>query len=112
MIAATPNPSIPVLVATVHKTHEQTGEMMGLAWELLRFEGKKFTPQFIFARKDKSPDLATETLHSALEKMPRPFDLWTINFSAPRKLDNQQCDGDARYKGKVSGYYHRLYHCY
>ena len=112
MIEATPNSSIPVLVATVHKTHEQTGEMMGLAWELMRFEGDKFTPQFLFARKDKSPDLATETLHSALDKMPRPFDLWTINFSAPRKLDNQQCDGDGRYKGKVSGYHHRLYHCY
>ena len=112
MIEATPNSSIPVLVAIVHKTHEQTGEMMGLAWELMRFEGEKFTPQFLFARKDKSPDLATETLHSALDKMPRPFDLWTINFSAPRKLDNQQCDGDGSYKGKVSGYHHRLYHCY
>ena len=112
MIAATPDSSIPVLVATVHKTHEQTGEMMGLAWELMRFQGDKFTPQFLFARKDKGVDLATETLHSALDKMPRPFDLWTINFSAPRKLDNQRCDGDGRYKGKVSGYHHRLYHCY
>ena len=112
MIAATPDSSIPVLVTTVHKTHEQTGEMMGLAWELMRFQGDKFTPQFLFTRKDKGVDLATETLHSALDKMPRPFDLWTINFSAPRKLDNQQCDGDGRYKGKVSGYHYRLYHCY
>ena len=112
MIAATPDSSIPVLVTTVHKTHEQTGEMMGLAWELMRFQGDKFTPQFLFTRKDKGVDLATETLHSALDEMPRPFDLWTINFSAPRKLDNQQCDGDGRYKGKVSGYHYRLYHCY
>ena len=112
MIEATPNSSIPVLVATVHKTHEQTGEMMGLAWELMRFEGDKFTPQFLFARKDEGDNLATETLHSALDKMPHPFDLWTINFSAPRKLDNQQCDGEEKYKGKVSGYHYRLYHCY
>jgi uncharacterized membrane protein len=26
-------PKTPVLIANVHKTHEQTGEMMGLAWE-------------------------------------------------------------------------------
>ncbi|NJL83107.1 MAG: glycosyltransferase [Chloroflexaceae bacterium] len=25
--------AVPILVATVHKTHEQTGEMLGLAWE-------------------------------------------------------------------------------
>ena len=108
----------PVLIATVHKTHEQTGEMMGLAWELNRFNQRKnnqdielMNPLFLLAHKSIDPSTATETLHQTLTQLPRPLDVWIVNFSAPRKLETQGCVEDANSKHRVSGYSYRLYHC-
>ena len=108
----------PVLISTVHKTHEQTGEMMGLVWELNRLNSevksediKSFNPLFLLAHKDGDASTATATLHQAVTQLPRPLDVWLVNFSAPKKLANQDCVEDADFKSKVSGYYYRLYHC-
>ena len=98
----------PVLIATVHKTHEQTGEMMGLAWELYGHSSSEF--QFLLAHKQQDAQRATQTLYNTLAQIPRPFQVWLVNFSAPAELKAHNCQG-ADLKGKVPGYRYRLYHC-
>ena len=87
------NPELPILVATVHKTHEQTGEMMGIAWEWNKQESSRTNhqPQFLLLHKegDKTAFKITEGLHNNLDKLPRPLDLWVINFSAPTDLESK-----------------------
>ncbi|MBE9169106.1 hypothetical protein IQ238_16810 [Pleurocapsales cyanobacterium LEGE 06147] len=114
-------PKTPVLMANVHKTHEQTGEMMGLAWEfeqiarrLEPLDSKVFLNSFKFllAHKEEDAEIATQTLQKILTELPRPLELWVVNFSAPtHQLGNYQCEADTNFKRRASGYYYRLYHC-
>ncbi len=108
------NPQIPILIATVYKTHEQTGEMMGLAWEWSKTIATEVAkPQFLLLKK--IPDLPeaeiTKKFHQQLAKLSRPFDVWVVNFSAPTGLDELNCPADLDYKRRVSGYRFRLLHC-
>jgi uncharacterized membrane protein len=115
-------PNTPVLLANVHKTHEQTGKMMGLAWELTQIsrtmeplESKKFLDSFqvLLAHKEEDPEIPTQTLQKFLTQLPRPLDLWVVNFSAPtHQLEDSQCVADLDFKRRTSGYYFRLYHCF
>lgn len=106
---------VPVLIATVHKTHAETRAMMGLAWEFKANKGLFNTatnsPQFLLTHKDNDSKPATETLNTAVSKLPRPLDVWTVNFNAPVNLDSQTCRLDSKSKLKVAGYKYRLYHC-
>jgi hypothetical protein len=77
-------PTTPVLIAIVHKTHEQTGEMMGLAWEfeqmahkLGRLNSKAFLNsfQFLLAHKEEDAEVATQTLLETLTGLPHPLEL-------------------------------------
>ena len=119
-------PQTPILVATVHKNHEQTGEMMGIAWEWQKarsgFRGqeseistnsKKFphTPRFLLLHKDEDATIATKNLYENLALLPRPLDIWLVNFAAPDNLEQNGCSADKNYKRKASGYRYRLYHC-
>ena len=108
------NPDVPILIATVHKTHEQTGEMMGIAWEWLKhIEPEVTPPQFILLHKkvDEAESNVTDNFRQQLLKLPRPLDIWVVNFSAPTGLESQNCVADLEYKRRVSGYRYRLYHC-
>ena len=109
------NPHIPILIATVHKTHEQTGEMMGIAWEWLKQIGfDMIPPQFLLLHKQANlPEQnVTKSFHRQLAKLSRPLDIWVVNFSAPTGLETQNCQADLAYKRRVSGYRYRLYHCW
>ena len=99
----------PVLIATTHKTHEQTGEMMGLAWEFKRHRSSNHF-QFLLAHKQNDAQQATQTLDVTLAQIPRPFQVWLVNFSAPANLKAHNCQR-ADLKGKVPGYRYRLYRC-
>ena len=101
----------PTVIATVHKTHEQTGEMMGLAWEWQKIRPTPEEPQFLLLHKEEDPAVATYNLYRHLDLLPRPLDLWLVNFSAPEELESRGCIANQDFKGKVSGYYYRLYHC-
>lgn len=114
----------PVLIANVHKTHEQTGKMMGLAWEFTKMaramepleplESEKFLNsfQFLLAHKQEDAEIPTQTLQQVLAQLPRPLELWVVNFSAPTdRLDANHCIADPDFRRKTSGYYYRLYHC-
>lgn len=109
---------VPVLIAHTHKHHGQTGRMMGLAWELKRFD---YNAQFLLAHKhqglckdnscnDPNNDPAT-TLIETVTKLPRPLDVWVVNFHAPILLENQNCvKAEPRWR-LVEGFRFRRYLC-
>ncbi|MEB3885929.1 hypothetical protein [Lyngbya sp. CCY1209] len=111
-IASHSNPEIPTLIATVHKSHEQTGEMMGIAWELQKFGMPELSPFFLLAHKYEKEGLtATATLDRTLKKWPRPLNLWTVNFSAHFDPSLYNCQLEPGTKSYVPGYYFQMYRC-
>jgi uncharacterized membrane protein len=105
-------PETPVLIATVHKTHEQTGEMMGIAWEWQKLTPQPpQLPQFLLLHKEAEPRLVTSHLHQQIDRLSRPLDVWVINFSAPAELETKNCPIDRNFTDGVPGYRYRLYHC-
>lgn len=116
----------PVLIATTQKTLVETGELMGLGWEWQRRYPTKDapTPQFLLARKNcnrkGSQDCPNpkNTLERVLTELPRPLDLWLVNFfTAPGQNDAalpptiSTCVADPQVKSGVYGYAYQLYHC-
>lgn len=116
----------PVLVATTHQTHVQTGEIMGLGLEFKAEEVIRPTlpstsnaiaeaPQFLLAHRatnlcqENCP--ATAALQQTVAQSPRPLDLWLVNFYAPVNLEGQNCTADLQLKEAVNGYDYQLYHC-
>lgn len=111
-ILETSNLEVPILIATVHKTHEQTGEMMGLAWELTHLDRQvPARINFLLAHKEDDPLVATQTLQQTLDKLPKPLELWVVNFSASVKIKAQGCIKDKKSIARVAGYRYRRYHC-
>jgi uncharacterized membrane protein len=128
--------SAPILLATTHNTLVQTGEMMGLAWELKRatdIRNSRLKPQFLLAHQaqeqcvlvEKSANAqgtgqgedatcrASTTLGKAIAQLPRPLDLWLVNFKAPLIPEPPNCFAEdiTQYQSSVNGYTTRLYHC-
>lgn len=102
----------PVLIATTHKTHVQTGEMLGLAWEFKRLVGDSAKPQFLLAHQEsKNSTLPTRTLSETIAQMPRPFDLWLVNFQASESVKMQDCAESSRKLPFIDGYDYQLYQC-
>lgn len=97
----------PVLIATTHKTHVQTGEMIGIAREL-KLSGSPPTPHFLLAHQDQS-NTATVALQKTLTQLPRPLDLWLVNFYAPVEINN--CLANPQSLPLVNGYNYQLYNC-
>ena len=109
--------NIPIVIATVHKTHEQTGEMMGLAWEWQqRYSDEGTSPQFLLLHVEENYRAVTSNLYRFLEQSSRPLDLWLVNFSAStilkyHSLKSQGCIVSPDYQLKVSGYRFNHYYC-
>jgi uncharacterized membrane protein len=111
----------PVLIATTHKHHGQTGRMMGLAWEFKRTNrsgsptsGGTASPQFLLASKNQnSPTYQnpTLTLQEAVAGLPRPLDVWLVNFHAGVDLQQQNCFAASESLPKLDSYRYRLYRC-
>ncbi len=98
----------PILIATTHKTHVQTGEMMGIAREF-RLSTLPATPQFLLAHQDQDPNTSTAALQKTLNQLSQPLDLWLVNFHAPAQLNN--CVADPQSLPPVDGYNYQLYKC-
>lgn len=97
----------PVLIATTHKTHVQIGEMMGIARE---FKLAKISPpKFLLAHQEQNPNAETITLQQTLKALPKPLDLWLVNFYAPAQLHN--CTANSKRLPPIDGYNYQLYHC-
>ena len=106
------NSRVPSLIATTQQSLVQTGEMMGLAWELEqnRAIAKNTKPDFllIHQKQENSPE-TTQKLKSVIQEKNQPLDVWTVNFHA--KVDLPNCVVDQQSFPGVNGYDYQLYHC-
>ncbi len=113
--------SSPVLIATTYQHHGQTGRMMGLAWEFKRLDRldsplsrRIASPYFLLA--DTNPGSpkggnSTLTLQETVAKLPRPLDVWLVNFHARVDLPQQNCFADSKSLPKLDSYWYQLYRC-
>ncbi|AFY79063.1 MAG: glycosyltransferase family 39 protein [Hydrococcus sp. C42_A2020_068] len=102
--------SVPVLIATTHESLVQTGEMLGIAWELKQ-NALRSQVSFLLAHQERknSPE-PTIALQKNLSQLSKPLDLWTVNFHANIKLNN--CQTDSQSFPYINGYSYQLYHCF
>ncbi|KST63286.1 glycosyltransferase family 39 protein [Mastigocoleus testarum] len=116
---------LPVLIATTQKTHVQIGEMIGVAREFKiqnttdKLKDFQFfasprpsappSPLFLLAHQDEDPNTSSIVLENTLKHLPRPFDLWLVNFYAPTQVDN--CVRVERRLPQINGYNYELYRC-
>lgn len=101
-----------VLIATTHIHHGQTGRIMGLAWELQHRPQKNV--QFFLAAKDpitQTYSQSTQILTAQITQIPRPLDLWLVEFRTPINLAAQNCTLDQLYGNSAGEYSYKLYHC-
>jgi uncharacterized membrane protein len=110
-------PDTPTLIATVHRTHGETREMMSLAWQFYNLGTHStllnFQPQFLLVHPDdRDEQKIAITLEAAIKPMTRPFQLWLINFLVATTVEQHNCIVEENYKGKVKGYRYQLYHCF
>ncbi|MGE5659869.1 MAG: glycosyltransferase [Actinomycetota bacterium] len=116
------NSQVPVLIATAQKTHVQTGELMGIAWEWDRKKEKKSdlkikflpseSPLFLLIHQQrKKPEKMILTLKETMNQLQRPRDLWLINFPDKVDLEEENCSVNSRTLPQVDGYDYQLYHC-
>jgi uncharacterized membrane protein len=110
-------PSISTLVAIAHRTHGQTGRMMGIAWDLQHSaQSNNLQPLFLLAHQSEQPRSVTIALRKALNQLSSPLDLWLINFqdvpasSLDKVLQQNECTAPAKTQS-VDGYRYRLYQC-
>ncbi len=102
---------VPVLIAATHKTYVHTGEMMGVAREI-KLANSLQKPLFLLAHQDQDPNTSTIALENTLKTLPRPFDLWLVNFHAPVAEAVKSCVmSDTQSLPSVDGYEYKLYHC-
>ncbi|NJN56693.1 MAG: glycosyltransferase [Leptolyngbyaceae cyanobacterium SL_5_9] len=110
---------IPVLVAIAHRTHGQTGRLMGIAWELKHAADPTAAAntQFLMISQGKSPKFMTTVMREALEELPRPLNVWLLNFQRPSEtelldsfLRKQSCKSDSG-ADSVDGYRYQRYQC-
>lgn len=120
---------VPVLISTTQKTHVHIGEMMGIAREFKinevlnrgnfgsdfsqnSIQNTKYTsPLFLLAHQDEDPSTSTSALQNTLKTLPRPFDLWLVNFNANEPEEVKNCVANTKSLPAVNGYEYKLYHC-
>ena len=106
------NSKVPSLIVTTQQSLVQTGEMMGLAWELAQNNAitTSSKPDFllIHQKQENSPE-TTQKLKSILQEKNQPLDVWTVNFHA--KVDLPNCSLEQQSFPGVNGYDYQLYHC-
>ncbi|OKH25143.1 glycosyltransferase [Hydrococcus rivularis NIES-593] len=102
--------SVPILIATTHESLVQTGEMLGIAWELKQ-NALRSQVSFLLAHQERknSPEPMIN-LQKNLSQLSKPLDLWTVNFHANIKLNN--CQTDSQFFPYINGYSYQLYHCF
>lgn len=107
---------VPVLIATAHFTHEQIGEMMGLGLEFKRTyrhlnPAATNPPLFLLAHLEPNSQTSIDMLQKTINQLPKPIDLWVVNFFPTPQPEVKGCLIDTQFRPKMNGYKHRLYHC-
>ncbi|PPS41417.1 glycosyltransferase family 39 protein [Chroococcidiopsis sp. TS-821] len=102
------------LIATTHFTHEQIGEMMGLALEFKNYYSYQFSatnsPLFLLACLEQNPS-SIKVLEKTILQLPKPLTLWVVNFFPTIEPKLKGCSIDSEARPKMNGYKYRLYHC-
>ena len=104
------NSQFPSLIAMTYKTHAELRALIALGLEFQRKQVKK--TQFILLDKNNYAGLETSPiLVENINKIPRPFDLWGVNFNADS--DDLEALNCPRYelKSNNNGYRVKLYTC-
>ncbi|NEQ83652.1 MAG: hypothetical protein F6K26_26695 [Moorea sp. SIO2I5] len=111
----------PVAIATTYKHHGQTGRMMGLAWGLKGMAvangsngNSRDFPQFFLVGRDRNSSSyqdSVQQLQQQLKELPRPLDLWLVNFRTKLNLESQQCFREKRSRKWAGQYSYKLYRC-
>lgn len=115
------NQNLPIVIATVYRTHGQAVETIGLAWEwqhqsdLKNSSTSSDTPQFLLLSIEDDERTTTANLYRFLEQMSR-LDLWLVNFSASttledRTLNDLGCVANLEVRSRESGYRADYYRC-
>lgn len=102
---------VPVLIAATQKTHVQIGEMMGVAREFKLHGHSSPRVQFLLAHQDENANTSTIVLEKTLKNLPRPVDLWLVNFYAAEPQTVKSCLADTRALPAINGYKYKIYHC-
>ncbi|MFQ4146494.1 glycosyltransferase [Chlorogloeopsis sp. ULAP02] len=102
---------VPVLIATTQKTHVQIGEMMGVAREFKLQNTLSASALFLLAHQDQNSNTSTIALQNTLKGLPRPLDLWLVNFFAAEPEEVKNCAVETRAFPAINGYKYKLYHC-
>ncbi|NEP35251.1 glycosyltransferase family 39 protein [Moorena sp. SIO3B2] len=108
-------------IATTYKHHGQTGRMMGLAWGLKGMAvangsngNSRDFPQFFLVARDRNSSSyqdAVQQLQKQLKELPRPLDLWLVNFRTKIDLESQQCFREKTSRKWAGQYNYKLYRC-
>ncbi|NEQ72784.1 MAG: hypothetical protein F6K23_06700 [Okeania sp. SIO2C9] len=125
----------PIVIATTHYTHVETGEMMGIAWNMrkkikqkLQYECReesiykeKFLVnhsmniaqvKFILLHEELESINQVNSLYKILNKLEYPFDLWLVNFASDFNIAVENCQVDQGEFPLIDGYKYQLYHCH
>lgn len=110
------NQNIPIVIATVYRTHGQAVETIGLNWEWQQYPTANSTLQFLLLSVANDYRTPTSNLYRFLEQFPRPFELWLVNFSAStilkyHTLNSQGCLANPDVRQRRSGYRAAYYYC-
>ncbi|NET35970.1 MAG: glycosyltransferase [Cyanothece sp. SIO1E1] len=110
---------VPALIAITHRTHGQAGRLMGIAWDLEQHPqpGEAKAHWYLLAHQAADLRSPIVPLERALIALPRPFDLWLVNFQpSPQEaplaplLDQQHCRVGSK-RLAVDGYRYQRYRC-
>jgi uncharacterized membrane protein len=106
----------PMLIATAYYTHGQVRELMTLGWQFKHLYGSQAnSPLFLLAQQDCTSNRAVITLYQTIAQLPKPLDLWVVNFSGARndleRGNNKVCVPDSQRRPKANGYRAKLFHC-
>jgi uncharacterized membrane protein len=96
------------LITTTRHNITNVGEILGIATEMGRSSPKSqiSNTKFLFVKPDQTPT----TLQEEIQNLPKPFDLWLINYSSSPSIPNT-CSKDQKFTLAVYGYDYKLYHC-
>ncbi len=98
---------VPTLIVTPHKSIVQTGEMIGIAWEM--YQRSLIDPvQFILVSQIEDSPSITSELKRILAQQNTSFSLWAVNFG--ELLNIPRCKRSD--KVWVRGYYTEVYRCF
>ncbi|MFM5981715.1 MAG: glycosyltransferase, partial [Sphaerospermopsis kisseleviana] len=67
--------------------------------------------QFLLAHQAQNPNTSTIALEKTIKELPRPFDLWLVNFHAPIGQEVEKCLLDDQKLPGIYGYDYKLFHC-